>query len=742
MAKGRATRGKTREQRLELGTVGGAHRRPPPKTVSPMLASLPRGTIRHAGWVFEPKLDGIRCIAVIRDGTVSLLSRRALNLTSQYPSIASELSRLVKCDAVLDGEIIAVDAQGRPSFQQLQQRMNLTKQADIARADKLVPVQYYVFDVAYFDGFDLTNVRLLERKKVLEQAIIPSETVRLLSFFDVDPALAYEVCVDNGFEGIVAKRVDSMYECGKRSPSWLKVKAQQTAEFIIGGYTLGQGSRNSTFGSLLLGYNDTAGRMVYCGSVGTGFDQRLLKETLNKIEPLKTKACPFVSRPEDKKDVIWVKPEVIVEVKYMDLTKDGHLRTPVFMRFREDKEPAEVLHPDSQKALISGTTYAAAPETVSRVAESSSRDATPIPTRNTSGLDRPQDRLEGDGASVYEKVIGQLSGNEKKLELFVENEQIPLSHLDKEFWPETEEFPALTKRDYLRHLCKIAPYLLPHWYGRPLTVIRYPDGIKGKSFFQKNWNAALPDFVETQIIESGEARSEYLLCNNLATLMFLAQHSVLEFHVCSSRLAEYPDPPAGTIDDVEGMLDLPDFLIVDLDYHPQSGKKVPDVIDMDAFKRVCDVASILRESLAAAGLQSYLKTSGRNGLHIFVPVKRDREVDFLTTRTLAQTTAQLITGHHPDKATIEFDISRRAGKVYVDCSSNGTGKTMAAVYTPRAFPGAPVSAPLSWNELSNIRPSDLTLSVMPQRLAQRGDLWKDILVNKHDLHALLTRRNT
>src|SRR5262249_21133538 len=219
-----------------------------------MLASLPAGALPREGWIFEPKLDGIRCLAVVENGVARLLSRRGLDLTSQYPALAQELPPLVPADAILDGEIIALDAAGRPSFQRLQQRMNLSRDRDVQRAETTVPVQYFVFDLVHAGDFDLTGAKLTDRKHVLEQFLTLSDRVRLLSSFECDPDLAYEVCVDNGFEGIVAKRGDSLYECGRRSPSWLKVKAHRTAEFVIGGYTKGQGSRTATFGALLLGY--------------------------------------------------------------------------------------------------------------------------------------------------------------------------------------------------------------------------------------------------------------------------------------------------------------------------------------------------------------------------------------------------------------------------------------------------------------------------------------------------------
>jgi bifunctional non-homologous end joining protein LigD len=349
-------------------------------------------------------------------------------------------------------------------------------------------------------------------------------------------------------------------------------------------------------------------------------------------------------------------------------------------------------------------------------------------------------------SGAYEKVAGQLSGKETKMDLIVENETISLSHLDKKFWDPLDGRPAITKRDYLKAMCYMAPYLLPHWHGRPLTIVRAPDGVNGKSFFQKHWNVALPDFVETAIVKDEGENREYLLCNNLASLLFYCQHSVLEFHTFVSRLTEEPDPIEET-DEASGsaadrgalLLQYPDYLIIDLDYHPDGGGKnaAAQTIDIDAYKRTCDIAFDLKENLEAVGLTPFVKTSGRNGLHIFVPVTRN--VDFQMTKTLAETVTRHLLGQKPNEVTVDLNISKRAGKVYLDCSSNGAGKTVATAYTPRAMPWATVSTPILWTELEHISPTDLTLFTIGERLDTIGDPWADILSSKHDLHMALRK---
>jgi bifunctional non-homologous end joining protein LigD len=335
----------------KYGSVAGARITEPSSNFVPMLAALSEVPFTKTGWIYEPKMDGIRGITVTAGGKCKVLSRRNLDLTSQYPGIASELPALLSVDAVLDGEIIALNETGRPSFQHLQQRMNLTRETDVLRAEQLVPAYYFVFDVIQVGRVSLLGVKLAERKKILGEILQQSPRIKLLQHFDDDGVLAYHACVENGFEGIVAKRLDSYYEPGRRSPSWIKLKANQTAEFVLGGYTPGDGWRSETFGSLLMGYYDDNGKLHYAGSVGSGFDDRLLHETMRRIAPLRSTKCPFIKKPADKRDALWLEPGVIVEVKFMDWTRDGHLRTPVFLRFRDDKVLSEIRREKSVQPL-------------------------------------------------------------------------------------------------------------------------------------------------------------------------------------------------------------------------------------------------------------------------------------------------------------------------------------------------------------------------------------------------------
>ncbi|HEU4759728.1 MAG TPA: non-homologous end-joining DNA ligase, partial [Dehalococcoidia bacterium] len=326
---------------LKPDALAGARKAPFPKALSPMLATLTEGPFSDPAWLFEPKLDGVRCVALIREGKVTLLSRHGLDATRQYPSLTTDLARQLEPQLVLDGEIVALDEAGRPSFQVLQQRLNLTREADIRRAEAQVPVLYYVFDLLYLDGYDLCAVPLAQRKTLLAQALLLTNLVRPLDHFDEDGEAAYEAAVGHGLEGVVAKRRDSPYEPGRRSRHWLKVKATVSDEFVVGGYSRGQGGRSDTFGALLLGQYDGAGRLVYVGNVGTGFDEPALAELRRRLDALETSDCPFAEPPPVKTANVWSRPELVAEVKFAQWTQDARLRAPVFLRLRPDKPPAE-----------------------------------------------------------------------------------------------------------------------------------------------------------------------------------------------------------------------------------------------------------------------------------------------------------------------------------------------------------------------------------------------------------------
>ncbi len=708
----------------------GAKKAPFPASISPMLATLTERPFSHPDWIFEPKMDGVRAVGFIENGEVTLRSRRNLDSTHQYPGIAKEVGRLLHGNVVVDGELCALDERGVPSFERLQQRLNLQGEHDIRQAERDVPVIYYLFDLLYLDGYSLLGVPLAQRKGLLERLLPPSQPVRYLEHFAADGEDAYTGAVEMGLEGLVAKRRESLYEPGKRSKSWLKIKATDTGDFVVGGYTEGTGNRESTFGALLLGTADGVGKLKYWGQVGTGFDERLLKALLAKLRKLETRESPFA---EKKLDVnappTFVKPELVAEVKFASRTSDGRLRAPVFLRLRDDK-PAAQTRP-----------VAAVPPPVP---DPEPRRGEPLarPAARTVEPSVPTD------ASANADVLAQLSQKAAKLALSAEGHVIGVTNLDKPLWPPLKEGdPPLTKRDYLLYLTRMAPHILRYSHGRPLTLVRYPNGVQAGHFYQKHFEQKMPEFVETVRLYSDHnvADGDYILVNNLPTLLWLGQIADLELHAWYARVdpqpdgAALPETYAGSLENIQASrLNYPDFILFDLDPYVYSGKEKageePE-LNRRGFEQCCQVAVWCKEMLDTLKLPCFVKTSGKTGLHVVVPIKR--EFDYHAVHSFAETIGGYLVRQHPKEVTTEWAVAKRPGKIFFDYNQNVRGKTFPMVYSARAAAGGPVSMPLRWNEVGKVYPTEFTMQSAPERVAKVGDLWAGLLEAKADLHAVL-----
>jgi bifunctional non-homologous end joining protein LigD len=698
---------------LEPANANGARKAAVPRQLSPMLPTLTERAFSNPNWLFEPKLDGYRVIATVEEGAVRLSSRRGLDCTNEYPWLVEALRRQPYRDVIFDGEIVALDADGRPSFQLLQNR----------NSEPRPSLLYYAFDVLYRDGYDLRGVRLEQRKELLESSLIPNERIRIVETFPEDGLGLFEAVRQSGIEGIVAKRRDSRYDPGKRSDSWLKIKATQSDEFVIGGYTVGSGARASTFGSLVVGYyKDGASRLTYVGHAGSGFDDRTLKSVYERLQPLRTDECPFDSevptfgmwRRPGKADgpITWVKPDLVAQVKYTEITSDGILRAPVFLGIREDKAARDVVNAEVV--------------------------APPEPDQSTSATSQPSE--------IVETLLNHTG---EKLTLEVDGFEIAFSNLNKVFWPEHGQQRALTKRDLIVYFARVAPYVLPHTTDRPLTLVRFPNGIKGGHFYQKHYETGpLPPFVQTTWLYSDQNKGdgEYLRINNLPTLLWLGQLADIELHTWYSRVDPSGDAEgrptsfAGSVENIQqSVLNYPDFVVFDLDPYLYSGKEArgeePE-LHPEGFAATCQVALWLKEMLDGLGLTSFVKTTGRTGLHVYVPIRRT--LDYHATHSVSETIARVLAQQHPREVTIEWAVDKRRGKVFADYNQNVRGKTLASIYSPRVLPWAAVSMPLRWEEVGKgVFPTDFTILNAPERLQAVGDLWAGILDAKHDLGGLL-----
>ncbi len=688
-----------------------------PRNLKPMLAESDGTARTEPGWAYEPKLDGYRVIASVGEGRVQLRSRRGQDLTAQFPEISAELAAQPAA-LVLDGEIVALDAGGRPSFNALQNRAQLKNAAEISAAQRATPVVLVCFDLLHFAGVNLRNAAYEDRRRYLTQCLLPSPHVQRVHAA-ADAEQLYRASLALGFEGIIAKRCDGTYQSGVRSRAWLKIKAVQSAEFVIGGYTRGKGARDP-LGALLLGYYH-GGELRYAGHVGSGLSDAGVAALLRQSEPLRRRSSPFVAKPPLHRPTTWLEPRLVAEVSFSEWTPGGALRAPVFLRLRTDVEPRAVRRREARADPKLPARVAAGAVAVSEGAEAAA-------------------------------VLEQLQAGGQALELKIGGARLKLTNLDRIYWPGDKKLrlAAVSKREHLMYLARVGRFMLPHLADRPLTMIRMPEGILGERFFQKHWAQSLPEFVETVTVFSGskDEQHRYLLANNLPTLLWLGQVGTLEFHVWHSRASLLPEAAGAATDYASSLtaletsiLNYPDYLVFDIDPYIYSGREARGAepeLNKRGFAVGKRVAFWLRELLRQMSLAAIVKTSGKTGLHVFVPI--ERTVNFDQARQLCETVGRHVMREHPKEITMEWAVEKRTGKIFIDYNMNVRGKTLNVAYSPRGVPGAPVSMPLTWEELEAAEPMDFTIRDVPARLEKNGDRWQDVLGMKQNLAAALQGR--
>jgi bifunctional non-homologous end joining protein LigD len=684
-----------------------------PARLSPMLADTGDTPHSDPDWLYEPKLDGYRVIAYVQDAAVRLQSRRGIDLTAAFPEIVEGLGAFANARMVLDGEIVALDGSGRPSFNALQNRVQLKTRGEIERARRETPVVMVCFDLLHFAGLNVRAATYVERRRFLSQCLLPSTHIQLIHA-GADAEQLYAAATANGFEGIVGKRKDSPYQPGKRSNAWRKYKSTQTEEFVVGGYTQGKGER-APLGALLLG-RWTEGTLRYVGHVGSGLTAQLIDEIGELIKPLARQRSPFDGKVQMHRPTRWLCPALVAEVTFAEWTPDALLRAPVFIRLRPDMKSHDI-----------------AVRTKTKKARKAAMHRTVAP------------------ADEIDHVLQQLDGTAAKLDLSVAGARIQLTSLDRVYWPAQTRArkPAVTKRHLIRYLAQVSHLMLPHLQARPLTMIRMPEGIDGERFFQKHWDQALPDFVETVTVYSDhkDEKHRYLLANNLPTLLWLGQNGTLEFHVWHSRAQPGADSRSHSTDYSsslaalkESVLNYPDYLIFDIDPYIYSGREARGAepeLNRRGFAVGKRVAFWLRALLQQMSLDAVVKTSGKTGLHVFVPI--ERTVTFDAARRLCETVGRHLMKSHPKQITLDWAIEKRTDRIFIDYNMNVRGKTLNVAYSPRGVPGAPVSMPLSWEELEAAEVMDFTIANASARLEKTGDRWQDALANKYSLSRALDR---
>ncbi len=670
----------------KMANVESAPNRAIPEFLAPMVPEEHPKPFDNEDWTFELKLDGIRAIALRTGDRVKLLTRQGNDVTERFPNIVEELLKIPDTGFGLDGEIVVTDESGRPSFHALMERFGL--KASKAPGKK---AQYWAFDITHSEGKDLRRLPLRERRAVLE-AMCPSNGVlRVLDTYADCGIVLYEQAIAMGFEGVVAKRLDSPYRDGQRSGDWRKIKRYHTEEFLVAGYTRGTGSREHTFGALILARQTEEG-LTFCGSVGGGFSDVKLESVKELLNAQPQVANPFGKPIETKGEARFIEPKMIAEVRFMNWTPDGKLRMPQFVRLRPDLE---------------GTTF-------------SEPAAAPTPSVHIEGTDE------------VEEILAVLDEGKAEATIKVEGHSIKLTSLDKDLWPANEGDPAYTKRDLLAYYARVSRAMLPHLKDRPLAIVRHPGGITGPGFFQKHVDEG-PDFIERVPIYSSHNKAvrEWAMCNNLATLMWFGQMAALEIHPWYSRISQEPDAHELGLDFTtdealdESVLSYPDFVVFDLD---PSFPKLPVA---EWWEPTVKVGRALRELLTNLGLRSYPKTSGKTGLHIYVPLRRDHT--YAELRALAEGLGRHLMNDRSLQVTMEWKTAKRPDGIFFDHNQNVRGKTLAAPYSPRPVSGAPVSMPLRWEELEGIHPSDFHMNNVPSFLADRGDAWADLLADHQTL---------
>ena len=700
-------------RRLSLASPG----RDPLPPAAPMLATLRSEPPEGPHWWFEIKWDGVRALSYVtragRARRVRVVSRRGHEIARQYPEIVEALQAFDAPSLVLDGEIVVLDDDGRARFDRLQQRINLTDEDDVRRATAAHPVVYYVFDILYVNGHSLLDRPFVKRREILRSLLPETPTLRPSEAIQGEGRVFFDASRDLGLEGIVGKRWDSLYTPGARSPAWVKVKVRHMQEAVVCGYTEGHGYRGKTIGALILGVYDDAGGLIYVGHTGSGFTDTALREMVALLTPLKRPTCPFPVVPETNGPATWVEPRVVVEVEFVGWTGEGLMRSPVYLGIRTDKDPRAVRH--EGPAPTEGAPTAPRGEETSR---------------------HRVDRAGAPSTSSRSKTpMGRDDGGLPPL-------PFKPTHLDKVLWPAT----GMTKGDLLRYLHQAAPHILPHLRDRPLSLRRFPDGVTTAGFFQKDIPEP-PPFTTTVRVWSQQGRRviRLVLGNDEVTLLWLGQLADLELHPWMSRVTPEPHLRAGVAfakqsDFQDSVLTYPDYVVFDIDpfleepgpAHPGQRVERDPAYTRRGFEAASQVALRLRDILAELGLGAFVKTSGKTGLHVFLPIARRYTYD--QTRAFARTLAEHLEHSLPDLVTTEWAVDKRRGKVFVDFNQNIAGKTLAGAYSVRAVPEGTVSTPVTWEELAEgMDPLAFTPEAVVSRLATRGDPWRDLLTHRQSL---------
>ena len=609
--------------------------------VTPMLATITKTPFDDKDWIYEIKWDGYRAIAEIEKDEIKFYSRNGIDFNERFPAIYQALKK-IKHEAVLDGEIVLLNEKNLPDFQKLQHYENHLN----------YPLVYYVFDILELNGRNMEKLPVVERKKILKQLLKKNQTIRYCDHIDTDGIAFLEKAKEQGLEGIIAKKKDSQYKRGYRSREWLKIKNIQSTEVVIAGYTEPKGGR-AHFGSLVLA-NKKGKSWQYRGHVGTGFSSELLASLKKKMKPFETETSPFKTEVPLNGEVTWLKPKLVADIAYTEVTRDDIFRHPVFLRLREEKKVKD----------------------------------------------------------VNEEVLEEIKDVKRNEEMKVGKFKVNVTNRHKIFWPDE----GYTKGDVIDYYDKMADYILPHLKDRPLSLRRNPNGIRDEGFFHKDAGENAPAYVDVFKVDSESSNKviDYIVCNNKATLLYLANLGCIEINPWNSTTKKPGNPT---------------WMVIDIDPSPKN-----------TFVQVVDVALAAKMVLDKAGVDSYCKTSGASGLHVYIPMKN--KYDYKTIKDFAHIIASLVQEHLPKTTSLERSLSKRGNNIYIDYLQNRSGQTLASVYSLRPKKGATASAALEWKEVNHkLDPSQFTIENMLERVEKKGDLFLPVITGSTDINKALKLLN-
>jgi bifunctional non-homologous end joining protein LigD len=660
--------------------------------IQPMLASLADAPLDDPDLVYEPKYDGIRAIVEVEPkGSVHLWSRLGNDKTQQFPGIVAALkqwARARKQPLVLDGEIVALDAKGQPAgFQQLQGSSDHT--ALIA------------FDLLRDGKTDYRERPLTERRAALEKLFgrTGSPVLRISDQVRGDGRALFKQAMDQGWEGLIAKHAASLYKSGKRSPEWRKLKILHEQEFVIGGWTEPRQTR-AYFGALLLGVYepqpDGSPALIYCGHTGTGFNEKELARVMKLLKPLETKVCPFSTKPKTNQRPHWVRPELVAQLKFTEWTTDGKLRHPVYLGLRDDKKATDVRREEKERVPGSALKVHGSKVHGSEVLGSKVQGSK-VQGSKVQGSKVQGSKVQGSADTVIEQLSALESARKDGVLTLPDGATLKVTNLHKPFWPKQK----LTKGDLMRYYARVAPLILPAVADRPLVMKRFPNGVSAPPFYQHR-APEVPPGVRTEVVGVVEERPQ-IIGGSLVTLLYMTQLAAISQDPWFSRVA-HPQ--------------FADYAAFDLD----PADEVP-------FARVLDVARWIRDELDALGAIGVAKTSGADGLHIYIPLPPGTPYD--AGMLYCQIVAALVEQKHPKAATTERSVKARGKRIYIDCLQNILGKTLATAYSARASDYAGVSTPVTWQEIDEgFDRRDFTIETAPKRFERTGDLWAKLRTAK------------